>query len=146
MVLRALLVMALATGLLHLARVGLGLANVATDPPVPWSRGYLAWQVVPMSLFGALLPALLVLGIVGVWKRKPGAARVALLSAAALITLGGVELGYGLIQFFRTPQPPIQLGESLVMLVQSFLANQGLLILLVIALRRSDGAPVAAEP
>jgi hypothetical protein len=135
-IVRALLALAFATSLLHLARALLGLANIAVDPRVSWTGGYEAWQFVPMALFATLLPALLVLGVVGLWKRKEGAGRLARLSAGLLVALGALELTYGLIQLVSTPQPPVHAGESLVSLVNAFLANNGVLVLLVVALRR----------
>ncbi len=144
-VLKALLVLGFATGALHLTQALLGLANVASDPRVSWS-GYEGWQLVPMMLFGALLPTVLIAGVVGLWRRKPGGCRLTVLAAGVLIALGVLQFGQGLVTFVRAPQATVHAGASLAHLVQTLLADNGVLLLLVIALRSPGDARAAPTP
>ena len=140
-VLGALLAMGFATGVLLLARAALGLANVAADPRVSWAGGHESWHLVPMLLFTGLPPSLLIAGVVGAWRRKPGGRRLTVLSSGLLIAIGVLEFGYGLVTFVRTPRAPFHAAESLVQFVYSFLANNGALLLLVIGLKQPGDRP-----
>jgi hypothetical protein len=135
--LRALLAMALATAGLQLARAALGIIHLAGERKTFWTSGsFEGFQYVVIWLFTMLLPALLVVGAIGVWLHKPGARRLTVLAAGALVVIACVELVVGLAPLFQRPPRVLEVVEALLNVGQSFLSGSGLLLLLVIVLRR----------
>jgi len=139
---RTLLALALATGGFHLARAALTVANIVDDGRVPSFSGmtYQGWSYILGPMFQALLPALLVAGVLGTWKRKEGARRLTVLSAGTLVLFATVELIMSLVPFAANPPQLVPALESLVVVYQSFVAGNGGLLQLVIALRRNGDA------
>ena len=144
--LRGLLALSLATSGLSLAQSVVGIVRTAGQPRVSWFSGrYDGLEYAIALLFQGLLPALLAAGVVGVWMRKPGARRLTILVAGGMILVACVAQAVGFAALFTKPPRLLEWSQAMINVAQSLLSGDGVLFLLVIALRHpADSSPASA--
>ena len=137
---KALLAVGMACAGLHVAQAGTAVARLMTQRGMSYS-GFWAPYYVAEAALRTVLPALLVAGAVGVWTRRPRAARRTACTAAALVALGVVESSVSLVSFFTGPPRPDDLPGVLLAIGRTALNRYGVLVLLGYILLRPRPVP-----
>lgn len=131
--------MAVIWAALQLLESALGIAYITRQKNVAWfSSNYNGWLYVLGVLLRSLLPTLLVVGLVGLLKFKRGARRLSVFVAGAFVAFAIVESIVQVVAIVTQRTYAYEIPGHLLGLVQGFITQNALLIILWVMLRRTD--------
>jgi len=136
---RIVIIMSIAWATLQLLQSAFGIAFITRNKNLIWfGSNYSGWLFLLGILLRALLPTLLVVGLIGLLKFKPGARRLSVLAAGGFVVFGILESAAQFVMIFAQRTYHYEIPGAVLGVVQNFITQNALLLILSIMLMRTD--------
>jgi hypothetical protein len=124
----------------------IGAFQILRDNNLNWFGGnFHGWVYVFGVLLRSLLPTLLIIGLIGLLKFKPGARRVAVLCAGAFVAFGVFETLAHYASMMAQKPYVYELPAYVLGVAQQFTTQFALMLVLCVTLTRADVKLLAKE-
>ena len=138
--LKALLVMALGLAALHLMRAAVFAGQFVGQRNVSWFVNFWGWYYIVSAALRAILPSLLMAGVIGIWTRKAFGRRCTVWSIRALVLFGLAEAVVSLYSFMIGPPRRDEAAGVAMSITETFLTRYAILLLPLYGLKRHGDA------
>jgi hypothetical protein len=136
---RVVIFMTIAWAVLQLLQGAFGIAYLTRQKNVNWFvPNYNGWLQVLGTLLRSLLPTLLLIGLIGLLKFKPGARRLSVLVAGSFVVFGILEAAAQSASIVAQRTYAYDVPGQVTAIVQNFIAHNALLIIVAVMLTRTD--------
>ena len=136
---RVVIFLTIAWAVLQLLQGAFGIAFLARQRGMNWFvPSYQGWLQVIGILLRSLLPTLLVIGLIGLLKFKSGARRLSVLVAVSFVVFGIAEAAAQSASIVAQRTYAYDVPGQVTSIVQNFIAQNALLIVVAVMLTRTD--------